>query len=193
MLLHHCSALLTHFCYNIQLILLIAKLISILNVCKNQEVSWVVCQSHVAGKQYSVSSSIACYHLCSNLPFYFFSLSITVILVLQSSTKRSDHYVGAVVEFAPTESDVLESPQEVISWEIKWIQQSTNSKLLGSHFQHWQVPRLHDGGCGGGGGHHRVPGVRADWGGRVQPRGRQSEGQAVHGGGGGRQVRGSDW
>ena len=43
----------------------------------------------------------------------FISLSITVILVLQSSTKRSDHYVGAVVEFAPTESDVLESPQEV--------------------------------------------------------------------------------
>ena len=41
------------------------------------------------------------------------SLSITVILVLQSSTKRSDHYVGAVVEFAPAESDVFESPQEV--------------------------------------------------------------------------------
>ena len=42
------------------------------------------------------------------------SLIITVILVLlETKIERSDHYVGAVVEFAPTESDALETPKEV--------------------------------------------------------------------------------
>ena len=51
----------------------------------------------------------------------FISLIITVILVLlQTEIERSDTYVGAVVEFAPTESDALETPKEVcISSEKK--------------------------------------------------------------------------
>ena len=45
----------------------------------------------------------------------FISLSITATLVFsQNSKERSDHYVGAVVEYAPTESDAFESPKEVI-------------------------------------------------------------------------------
>ena len=44
----------------------------------------------------------------------FISLIITVILVLlETKIERSDHYVGAVVEFAPTESDAFETPKEV--------------------------------------------------------------------------------
>ena len=51
----------------------------------------------------------------------FISLIITVVLVLlETEIERSDNYVGAVVEFAPTESDALETPKEVcISSEKK--------------------------------------------------------------------------
>ena len=49
----------------------------------------------------------------------FISLTITVILVLRHTKERSDHYVGAVVEFAPTESDAFETPKEVLQYEVK--------------------------------------------------------------------------
>ena len=50
----------------------------------------------------------------------FISLTITVILVLRHTSKESsDQYVGAVVEFAPTESDAFETPKEVLQYEVK--------------------------------------------------------------------------
>ena len=194
MLLHHCSAsaLLTHFCYSLNCWLL-NSFSFYLNVCKNQQ---RCLESIVRRMSQSQGNNLVCPRqlpviisvlICLSI---FISLSITVILVLQSSTKRSDHYVGAVVEFAPT--GVFESPQEVSREKKKWIHQSTKSKLLGSHFQHWQVPRLYEEGCRGGGGHHRVPGVRADGCVCGQSCEWQGDGQAVHGDWGGRQVRRSD-
>ena len=44
------------------------------------------------------------------------SLAITAILgfgLLTSKVEATDYYIGAVVEFAPTESDAFESPKEV--------------------------------------------------------------------------------
>ena len=81
-------------------------------------------------------------------------------------------------------------------YEVSLVRNTVNLAnriyLQGPRLQHWQVPGLHDRGRGGGGGHHRVPRVRAERGGREQPRRGQGEGQAVHGGGGGRQVRKCD-